>query len=391
MHKIKSIIILLCLTGCTTQLLTGYKEATTRRVEKNISYTTSFDSTYAFDIKHFYNLRWSSKQLASKNYTLFYNKKIDYYFDLCTGEMPEHYTRIRPAFIDSAFIKGEQSIYAVYLHNFDSLFAITEKNIYLFDTSGKVINTVSYLESKNKNYTNYELNFDQNEKPFYYSSATKNLYISVFNNRINKGSKEVLKKNAPIVLQYNIASNTWTENKLTLSELFRNRDYYIANQYFTNYVNNSIILNFEVDPNIYIYNILTDTVEVYGGRSAFADSIPTGFDNQSKYTNDELFTWFTRIPRYESKLLYDPYKRFYYRLFFKSLDLKNKEGLYNTQWDKVPVLMVFDEQFNLLKEFELPAGKIVGKKPFVTEKGLHLDLRTTSEDKPKKYMIITVK
>jgi hypothetical protein len=391
MKKITLAILLLILIGCTKQLQQDFIELPTNKLDKNISFTISYDSSYAFDAKHYYNLRSSVKQAKNTTYILYYNKKVDYYFDLCKDFNTTNCTRIRPTFVDSAFIKGGQSVYAVYLHNLDSLFALTEKNIYIFDTTGKVINTINYIESKIKTFKNYELNFDQNEKPFYYSALTKTIYISAANISLKKGAKEAVREDLPIVLQYNIITQKWSANKLRLTELFRDHDFYIANQYFTNYTGNTISLCFEVDPNIYLYDIINDTVTSVGGRSAHADSIPRGFEDQFKYNNDELFTWFMQIPRYESKLIHDPYRHFYYRIFFKPMSLKNDRGLYNTQWDKVPVLMVFDEQYNLLKEFDLEPGKIVAKKPFVTSKGLYLDLRTQQEAASRTYMVIDVK
>ncbi|UPT68221.1 MAG: DUF4221 domain-containing protein [Sphingobacteriales bacterium JAD_PAG50586_3] len=190
-------------------------------------------------------------------------------------------------------------------------------------------------------------------------------------------------------LEYNPVTDVWRDVGARYSELFRHRYYDLAIESFSHFTGDAILYNFEAEPNIYKYSLTKGTMETIGGASSYADSIPQGFKNKKAVEREDAFNWFIRIPWYNSPVLFDPYKKLYYRLYFDDIPLKKSDGLFAGQFDKTPVLMVFDDDFNLLKEIELPVGTIAGGKPFVSPKGLHIDLRTLTS-KYKVYCIVSV-
>ena len=61
---------------------------------------------------------------------------------------------------------------------------------------------------------------------------------------------------------------------------------------------------------------------------------------------------FTVTPFY-SEVLYDRYRKLYYRFFWKDIPLKNKDGKYNSLEDKRKILMVFNSKNEIIGEYEL--------------------------------------
>ena len=74
-------------------------------------------------------------------------------------------------------------------------------------------------------------------------------------------------------------------------------------------------------------------------------------------------------PNYEA-LYYNPYNRYYYRVFHPKMALKDKNGSYNTIDDKRAILMVFDRNFRLLDEVELPVRDGMVMKLLPDRKGM---------------------
>lgn len=78
--------------------------------------------------------------------------------------------------------------------------------------------------------------------------------------------------------------------------------------------------------------------------------------------------------RYES-LVYDPYRKVYYRLAFPSLSLESDEQLKALRTSPGPfVVMVLDEELNVLTERRFEVGTYLPSNFFVGEKGLYLSL-----------------
>lgn len=362
-----------------------YTAPLTKQKPVNLNYTLAYDTVESIDTRWFYSLCYSTTHKGGQTHTLFYYKGDSRNFELCAHGNIDTCLVINPAFLDT-----EKRIDAVYIHSPDTLFALTQQHIYCFDSKGNVKQKIDYATSLNKQFKNHNIYFSQKEKPFYYSQQTGCFYISVYNTKFTGGMPEAIKKNSPIFLEYNPATTAWRDVGARHSELFRHRYYDIAIEYFSTFTGDAILYNYQAEPNIYKYTLGTGKIEAVGGASSYADSIPQGFKNEKAADREDAFSWYVRIPWYNSPMLSDPYKKLYYRLYFDAIPLKKSDGLFTGQFDKIPVLMVFDEGFNLLREIELPVGIIVGGKPFVSERGLHVDLRTASADKAKVYCIINV-
>ncbi|MBE7172828.1 MAG: DUF4221 family protein [Williamsia sp.] len=134
--------------------------------------------------------------------------------------------------------------------------------------------------------------------------------------------------------------------------------------------NDSIILNFQADPDVTIFNREKMLLSYVTARSGFQKSdlkpLDTGYRQDINRRSEHLI----RNPLY-LKILYDKYLKVYYRLFLEEIPLKNEDGSYNDFFDKSLVLMVLDENFNVLSEKRLGNGYLWNYS-FVTSKGLYI-------------------
>ena len=111
------------------------------------------------------------------------------------------------------------------------------------------------------------------------------------------------------------------------------------------------IFSFQADPNIYIVNRSTAEVSVKPGQSTFHTPIQV---MSLKYKDDsnKKMAHLTVSPVY-LELFWDKYRKLYYRFFLKEQPERNPDGTYNAWHNKKTILMVFNEDFTLLKEIEL--------------------------------------
>ena len=130
------------------------------------------------------------------------------------------------------------------------------------------------------------------------------------------------------------------------------------------------ILSFMADPNIYVYNYKTNSYKILGGKSDYQEKIEP-IENKFKDVTNKMFEFLTTSPFY-SRILWDKYRKLYYRFLYCGQDLKNPNGTYNVFADKDLVLMIFDSNFNLLKEIKLKKHTYLDTKAFVAKDGLFL-------------------
>jgi Domain of unknown function (DUF4221) len=119
-----------------------------------------------------------------------------------------------------------------------------------------------------------------------------------------------------------------------------------------------------------MYNRANGNMLVKGGQSAFHSCINELSLNDKNDTNKKM-AHLTLSPLYLD-ILWDPYRKLYYRIFAKAQPERNSEGSYNSWRSKPRVLMVFDENFDLITEVTLEKN-LTFFPIFVSEKGLYIN------------------
>lgn len=130
-----------------------------------------------------------------------------------------------------------------------------------------------------------------------------------------------------------------------------------------------IVYSFEASPFLYTINLDGD-LNGYDGKSQFHKTQIQALDTLLVKNMDIRMNHLIESPLY-GKILFDPYRRLYYRFFNQGVPLQDSLGNFNNLGDKKLFLIVFDEAFNKLKELELDNSHRP-KKSFVGKKGLYI-------------------
>jgi hypothetical protein len=158
----------------------------------------------------------------------------------------------------------------------------------------------------------------------------------------------------PIFCRYNLVSGEkrFFGNKPLPVE----RSWYgLCSEIYDLYIGDSIIVSEGANAQIKIINTLqnkTKTIEVksrYDTNPIKEFVLPKNRENAKTLKRQH----FLESPFYEA-IYYNPYTKYYYRIFHPSIDKYNSNGLLNTSYDKPCVLMVFDQNFKLIDEVVIP-------------------------------------
>jgi len=161
--------------------------------------------------------------------------------------------------------------------------------------------------------------------------------------------------NYPVSAMFNLKTRSFIAfTGAKFPEILHTKDYGLNNIISHLYTGDNIYYAFGGLPEIWEFDPKTDSTTYNTVRSKYQDQdiLPLNF-KRTPYTKDKLWQHYLLSAAYR-RLVYDPYKRCYYRFFVHPLAEKNKEGLFNTYMDKKISLMVLDEQFNLIGETMLP-------------------------------------
>lgn len=263
-------------------------------------------------------------------------------------------------------------INSIFLYKFDSIFILTVQNLLISDTSGNVlfkyyINKDFYTNKKSKNIYIYRNNRDF---PIYFDPLTKNIYLHQYNATASSYSRKYFESEIEAIV--NLKDSAITTLPFIYPAFF-NTGFYSRTGIPKRLVNGDLnIYTFELDPNIYIYNRKTHVNSIEGGQSKFQTHPARPFSAKKvNFDRDKEMKYLTTSFSY-GNLLYDEYRKLYYRFFFREQPLKNNKGFFNTSLDRREVLMVFNEKFEVIDEIELQPYKYNCYFSFVTPSGFYI-------------------
>ncbi len=270
--------------------------------------------------------------------------------------------------------RGPNSITAlksIFIHNLDSIFINDANSLVVIDTAGIIKRKINSPEK--------EL-FKNNKLPFGIITSTLNFNITFLNKR-----KTVLFYFAPREFKYfsskyimtpflgEISLNNSNPRISLLPVKYSN--YYLSGEnigFGTEFQPNIsvykdlLIYNFPIESNIYTYNFCTGDIRKFGAKSSFSENLGEPFQGEQ----DESMHLLKNV--IFLKTIYDPYKNLFYRLHWGNCEIMKNSTEFNALFDKPLYLMVFDQDFNLLKEVELENYKYLPYGYFVTEEGLFI-------------------
>lgn len=118
-----------------------------------------------------------------------------------------------------------------------------------------------------------------------------------------------------------------------------------------------LVFGFVADEHVYSYNLITGITDSFLCKSDFQCQTIMGFsDNRPPERTKEVMNYYMTTSKY-SILTYDPYLKVFYRVFSKGQNLINEDSLFNTYLDRKTYVMVLNQQFNCIGEFEIDTKK----------------------------------
>ena len=233
----------------------------------------------------------------------------------------------------------------------DTLFIVDAfaYQLVLFDLKGKVIRRIKLIDPE-KPFTilpRYFANSEMNvigEHVYFIGDAD----LNVSNKKTYKNSKTLISvdlSNGRISYHFGLP-DILTEN------------YWVINQYFfsaTNVDPNTWVYAYDLSDSIYIYKLNSREVERVHAPSKFHKELPKW--NKKDLNSEDAYKYYLSQTSYY-KIVYDPYRKYYYRFVNHPNQSAVLEGNLDDMWIRDYSVMVLDSNFNLLTErvFERDEG-----------------------------------
>jgi len=259
-----------------------------------------------------------------------------------------------------------------YIHNWDSIFIMSDFFIYIIDSTGYIKQTfdINLAASGSHDFSPLVMSSANEMGRFgiWFEAKEKSIYSYYHPSNIPLNQAEYY--DYPIEAAFSLSTQTTTEVAIYYSNLYRQEDAYYGylNIPLRSVADSLFIYSFPVDPNIYVFNHITKVLSIKGGKSKFIETKALSL-SPSENNSEKMMQHIISSPLYFN-VLYDPYRQLYYRFQLAPLEFKRPDGKYNGLSDKKASLMVFDSEFQLIEELEMDAYSLQLIFSFVTPEGL---------------------
>jgi len=303
------------------------------------------------------------KQLDRQSYIFSYNPNrhsLDVYDTKRQAFLP-------PVLLEREGPNGIESVNSYFVHKWDSIFILTDQYLCLIDSLGQVLHTYhTHLPPEGK----YVLSSVQSMGRFdiYYYAPRQQIFAFYHPTFIPLNQAAYYE--APIEASLDLRSEQISPLPVYYAPLYRQGNTYFGylNMPMRTPTDSLFIYTFPADPNLYVYDRLSGNQRAYGGKSKYAPEPPKSLPPNEERSEKKMQHMIESTMYFN--VLYDPQRRLYYRFHFPAVDFHRQDGTYNGFEDKKPVLMVFDDQFRLVQEVEMPDYNFDAIFSFVSTEGL---------------------
>lgn len=141
-------------------------------------------------------------------------------------------------------------------------------------------------------------------------------------------------------------------------------------------INDCIYYNFPAYENIIEYNLSDDKQKdiKMEGSKYFSKFPPTPISPDWQKKDDEYFLNYHIDKQFYSELIFDKYRKLFYRIVVHPQPLLNKKGKKNSVFTKNWSIMVFDKEFNFISEQYFKGSKYLNTYIFISRDGLIVTL-----------------
>lgn len=337
--KILSVCILLECLSCTTKSYNKSLNFTTSEASFHLDTNDLYPANSYVNDFHFFTENDSAYSIYIKD------KTLDIYLCNLSREGEK-----RPIIItlDSNEMKAGQfgQLLAIHRDN-DKIAFFQESRFGLYDlATDKVI-----YDHPIDSHDSIEMYFQQDYGPahIHLVDSLNEIYVSVVHS-INEENRKYL-YDCTFHAKINWKSNDLEMVPVKFPESFGNGELGFRTTIGTLYKRDSIIYSYSSEDSLTIYDKTSGKITKKKAKSGYETKMTKlDVDHWDEDKNSELSnTEFTY-----DEILYNPWKKNYYRIYSLSQELKNEKGLFNLLKDKQKGVIVLDKDFHYIGEAILP-------------------------------------
>jgi hypothetical protein len=374
------LLFLVLSTSCNNRPENKYLIPTIKAADEYVLKVDSMQIPISNNFSHVY-FTYTTYALEGKDYFIGYNARnpsIDI-FNL-TDRKPLHQIDLTRDSLFNGLDKQDQhkgkSVTDICVISFDSILVnLSNKYLLVIDTTLRKKYSVNLKE--------IAVFSNLNGYPISYSNYLKML---VYDDRILLNQTyydENWKKKREIgVVSFDLQSSKLAPLPIYYSDYFYDIE---GNAGFLGTINTSeyqkdslLTYNYLYESNIYQYNKKDSTIKCFGAAMSSGKNLVTPFLMKDK---DDLKQW--EIHNIENSnffnVMYDKFRKVYYRFSLRNIQYENGK-YFNSILEKPIVLMIFNEDFEVIKEMEMPPYVYSANTWFVTKEGLFISPNNLKSD-----------
>ncbi len=271
---------------------------------------------------------------------------------------------------------GIGNLNGFYIHNLDSIFLFNHFGMILTNSKGKVLKRIKLHDHIDENIL---IAINPNNSHIYNRTINQNnrLLIPTYSIEFKPEIVETL----PMGLIYELEDDSITLSK-NLYPKKKGHEYGSSRV-----VNDSIIVySFLDNHSLFVYNQNNPHKEYYC-KSKYAPRTFTDLGVGSDLRESVMIS--IEMQKYSS-LLYDPYKKLYYRIFYPGYEVDKNQTLeyYWIMKDNLKVfsVMIINEQFEAIGETLMPEDHYNPDTYFINKDGLHFSLHVNHPEFDADYL-----
>lgn len=265
----------------------------------------------------------------------------------------------------------------------DALYANTPNAIWIY-----AMGSVYLLNNEGEIDKKYNLPVDEGEHIINnanYSNATIKLDYDAESNTLRYVTVDMSDKSYFYINEFDLKTETVKKTELPYTEAEQGIGEKFGWMQHPNvtYRNNKVIYNFSFNSNVYTFNLDTQEMDSFGGKSKFTKNTTSetdlaSMDNWFRHTVENVHFY---------DVNYDHHKDCYYRLHSEGVDFNSNVEMGELLKNKRLFLTIFDGELNVINEFQLAKDKYPLSGGDVIENGLFL-INNSSKKEAEQYELL---
>lgn len=254
-----------------------------------------------------------------------------------------------------------------FILNTDSIFLMSLNRIILVGQDGKIKKSIKINSASEDSFfdDNYFIEYDRT-KNFSFNKANKKLYITSLN---AKGMDRLGSYQKSPVVEMNFSSKVFFNNlPISWSKLYQTDLYGFLTTSYLSLDNNDLIIGYPAEPNIYVYNLISKKLIMYGGYPSYLNPdslIAKPLKEDYKYNDDKKLLHYFENIRY-GKLITNRKSNYIFRTINMALSGEDKE-LHRFESRKKK-LVIYNRKFEIIGSVDLDGYRYVEEAAFLVDK-----------------------